>query len=98
MFKVRTFLILAVLFAATIAFTWYSFRRTNFDANKMEDGIDVSAPFYETPASAPYGEHSQPGHTEPKENEIRGGEKEDRHLLDSSVNDGIKNTEQEKGH
>jgi hypothetical protein len=98
MFKVRNFLILAFLFAAAIAITWYSFRRTNYDANAYENGVDVTAPFYETEASAPYGEHSSPGETHPAENEIKGGNDSTKTLMDSSINEGTKQPEGEHGH
>ena len=98
MFKVRNFLLLAFLLAVTVAFTWYSFRRNNYDSNQVENGVDISAPFYETEATAPYGEHSEPGTTEPKENEIHGGNDSTHNLLDSSLNEGIRRTEPENVH
>lgn len=97
MFKVRNFLILAFLFAAAIAITWYSFRRDNYDANAMEDGVDITAPFYETEATAPYGEHSQPGHTTPAEHEVKGGNDSANTLMDSSINDGTNKPAAEHG-
>lgn len=98
MFKVRNFLILAFLFAAAIAITWYSFRRTNYDANAYDNGVDVTSPFYETEATAPYGEHSQPGEAHPEENEVKGGNDSTKTLMDSSVNEGIKQPAGEHGH
>lgn len=61
-YKVKTFFLLLFIFVGSLATFWYCSARRNYDANAYnEDGVDVTAPFYQNRA----GDHEEHGHGAP---------------------------------